>query len=175
MEPKEFAGRSARATYPSSSSKFLEIRSSETQPPPTHPSDQAGWPGHEKRNPSSQPIDTSRLPSAKAVDYTSSLGHRLSVAHIPDTWLPDASVNGTQLDFSQWPISESPYVSSKDPVLDVNDGRSGFTIDWSGAHPIYTHYDLRDGNRIETSRRFLRRGSGDSRDGHLRWGMEGVA
>lgn len=103
-------------------------------------------------------LDTSRLATDKAVSYTSSRGHRLSVAHVPDTWLPDATVNGTKLDFDRWPISESPYLTCQDRVLEVNDGRAGLQIDWRGPHPIYTHYEVKDGKRKDTQRRFLREG-----------------
>ncbi len=103
-------------------------------------------------------LDISRLVSSKSVAYESSRGHRLSVTHVPGTWLPEASVNGTQLDFETWPISESPFVTSRDHVLDINDGRNGFSIDWRGVHPIYTYYGLTDGRRVDTSRRFLRDG-----------------
>lgn len=103
-------------------------------------------------------LDTSLLASTKAVDYSSSRGHQLHVAHLPGTWLPDAAVNGQKLYFAKWPISESPSVRSENHVLDVNDGQSGFTIDWRGAHPVYTYYELRNGSRVETKRRFLRNG-----------------
>lgn len=103
-------------------------------------------------------VDTSRLASEKSINYLSTRGHRLSVSHVPDTWLPSASVNGTKLNFDVWPISESPYVKSRDHVLDVNDGAKGFAIDWSGEYPAYTYYDVREGQRTDTSRRFLREG-----------------
>lgn len=103
-------------------------------------------------------LDLTQLHSAKSVHYTTSRGHRLSVRSVPDTWLPDASVNGARLDFDRWPISESPFVNSADRVLDVNDGRQGFNIDWRGKHPIYTYYDLQAGRRVETRRRFIKDG-----------------
>jgi len=103
-------------------------------------------------------LDTSRLATDKAVSYTSSRGHRLSVAHVPGTWLPAASVNGTALDFDRWPISASPYLTCADRVLEVNDGREGFQIGWRGPHPIYTYYTLHGGQRTDTRRRFLREG-----------------
>ncbi|WP_395743528.1 hypothetical protein [Prosthecobacter sp.] len=77
---------------------------------------------------------------------------------VPGTWLPEATVNGAKLDFEHWPIGESPFVNSADQVLDVNDGRQGFSIDWSGRLPVYTYYDLREGRRKETRRRSIQNG-----------------
>ncbi len=98
----------------------------------------------------SKKFDLTLLQSAKKVGYTSTRGHRLGVASISRTWLPDASVNDTKLDFEHWPIEQSPFVNSTDHVLDVNDGHQGFSIDWRGRLPIYTYYDLREGRSIET-------------------------
>lgn len=103
-------------------------------------------------------LDVSQLAAKKSAAYTSARGHHLHVAVAAGTWLPDASVNGAKLDFEQWPICESPYVQCADRVLAVNDGHSGFTIDWHGDLPEYTYYDLRDGRRVVTRRRFLRDG-----------------
>ena len=79
--------------------------------------------------------------------YQTSRGHVLDLRHqaaddVSDSdrsgWLPDASINGVPLDFDRWPTCESPYVSCRDRVLDVNDGRQGFTIDWQGDLPVGT-------------------------------------
>jgi hypothetical protein len=75
------------------------------------------------------------------------------VAHVPDTWLPEAAVNGTRLDFDRWPISESPYLTSAEGVLEVNDGHNAVRIDWRGQTPAYTYYELAAGGRRETGRR----------------------
>ncbi|MFZ5830694.1 MAG: hypothetical protein ACOY3P_11435 [Planctomycetota bacterium] len=96
-------------------------------------------------------LDTSRLQSEKAVTYRSTRGHALHIRHLPEGGLPDASVNGTKLDFDRWPISASPYLNSENGVLDVNDGREGLTIDFSGDLPRYTHYQLVGANRVATT------------------------
>lgn len=103
-------------------------------------------------------LELGRLETEKAVGYVSSRGHRLEVKSIPGTWLPESSVNGRRMDFGTWPVCESSYVSCRDRVLDVNDGTAGFTIDWRGDFPSYTYFDLRDGKRTITGRRFLRDG-----------------
>ena len=103
-------------------------------------------------------MDVTHLTSTKTAAYVSSRGHRLSVASVAGTWLPEASVDGVKLDFDRWPISESPFVSCADRVLDVNDGRNGFRIDWRDETPFYTYYEIRNAQRADTSRRFLRNG-----------------
>lgn len=85
-------------------------------------------------------LDTSHLADQKQVAYRSTRGHQLRVQHRPDGWLPEASVDGVRLDFDRWPTTESPYVTCRDRVLDVNDGHEGFTVDWRGEWPVYSHY-----------------------------------
>ena len=87
-------------------------------------------------------LDTSQLKSAKQATYRSSRGRLLSVRHTAEGWLPEASVDGVRLDFDRWPTCESPYMSLRDRVLKVNDGRHGFTIDWRGDLPVYERHEL---------------------------------
>jgi hypothetical protein len=108
------------------------------------------------------PIDTSALESRKRVAYTTTRGHRLEIQYAERGWLPKASVDERPLDFDQWPISESPYLTCRDRMLDINDGKQGLTIDWRGETPIYTYFEIVDGERRETGREFI----GD--DGALR-------
>jgi hypothetical protein len=82
-------------------------------------------------------LDTSLLDSEKQLHYRSSRGHEMRLRHQSPGWLPEASINGTRLDFDRWPTSASPYLSCRDQILEVNDGRSGFTINWQGDWPIY--------------------------------------
>ena len=103
-------------------------------------------------------LDVARLQTEKQVGYSSSRGHELKVASVPGTWLPEASIDGTRLDFARWPISESPYLRSEDRVVDIADGRAGFSIDWRGDSPVYTYRGLHAGARASTSRRFIRDG-----------------
>jgi hypothetical protein len=82
-------------------------------------------------------IDTSRLDNEKQLAYVSSRGHQLRLRHKSPGWLPEASINGTPLDFDRWPIFTSPYISCRDRILNVSDGQSAFTIDWHGEWPVY--------------------------------------
>ena len=117
---------------------------------------------HFQKSVTASVLDTSELDSNKEVTYTSTRGNTLYLQHQPvpntsSTWLPNASINGTTLDFDAWPISQSPYVKCSNRVLDVNDGHSGFTIDWSGDLPVYTYYDLDKGVPVITREEFIQR------------------
>jgi len=103
-------------------------------------------------------LDLSRLEAEKRVTYRTTRGHVLGICHSAEGWLPDASVNGVRLDLGRWPTCESPYVTCRDLVLDVNDGRSGFTIDWRDDLPQYTYYDLVGGQKRTAPRGGLTRG-----------------
>jgi len=63
------------------------------------------------------------------------------------------------MDFERWPVCESPYVTCRNGVLDVNDGTKGFTIEWSGDNPIYTYYDLTNGAKKITGGEWLENGT----------------
>ena len=54
-------------------------------------------------------------------------------------------------------------MSCRDRVLDVNDGRQGFTIDWRGDLPEYTYYDVSGSNRKLTGREWIQEGKLQSR------------
>ena len=97
-------------------------------------------------------LDESALTAGKRVRYRSTRGHLLDIRHNPDNWLPIASVNNVPLDFDRWPTCESPYLTCRDGIMDVNDGREGFTVDWQGELPEYTYYRL-DGGERHTTRR----------------------
>jgi hypothetical protein len=49
----------------------------------------------------------------------------------------DTQVNGKPLDFATWSIYDSPYLTHKDGVLTVNDGKAGFVVDFTGDLPVY--------------------------------------
>lgn len=90
-----------------------------------------------------------RVEGASA-SFRTTRGHELNVAFADGTWLPDATINGTALDFGRWPTCESPYLTVRDRVLDANDGREGFTIDFTGELPVYEYYEIVEGKRVVT-------------------------
>ncbi|MFZ5831683.1 MAG: hypothetical protein ACOY3P_16475 [Planctomycetota bacterium] len=92
-------------------------------------------------------LDTSKF-VAKRLDYVSTRGIPFSLQYNVNSWFPKASVKGIPLDFERWPVCESPYVQSRNGVLDVNDGLAGFTVSWQGDSPLYSHYRLDAGKKI---------------------------
>ena len=103
-------------------------------------------------------LDVSRLDSEKRVVYRSTRGHTIDIKHAPKGWIPEVSINGVRLDHERWPTCQSPYVTCRDRVLDVNDGRQGFTVDWRGDLPVYTYYDLVAGEKKVTRRERIENG-----------------
>jgi hypothetical protein len=103
-------------------------------------------------------LDLSRLEAEGRVVYHTTRAHTLDLRHAGEGWLPEAQINGVRLDFDRWPTCESPYVTCRDQVLDVNDGRQGFTVDWRGDLPEYTYYDLAGGERRTTRRERVENG-----------------
>ncbi|MDP6040925.1 MAG: hypothetical protein QGG64_20415, partial [Candidatus Latescibacteria bacterium] len=87
-------------------------------------------------------LDTNNLRTEKRVQYHTTRGHHLDIRHNPDDWRPIASVNNIALDFDQWPTCESPYLTCRDGVMDVNDGTSGFKVNWKNDLPEYKYYDI---------------------------------
>jgi hypothetical protein len=37
----------------------------------------------------------------------------------------------------EWPVYDGKYVTQKDGILTVNDGKDGFIVDFSGDKPVY--------------------------------------
>ena len=88
-------------------------------------------------------LDLTRLKTERLARYNSSRGHVLTIRHTGfDTGLPKSTINGTKVDFETYPTIESPYVTAEDHVLDVNDGKSGFTVDWRKEYPSYSYYHI---------------------------------
>ena len=103
-------------------------------------------------------LETSDLVAHTRVAYVSTRGHKLDIRHTAKGWLPDASVNGVQLDFDAWPTGASPYLSCRDMVLDVNDGREGFRVDWTADLPSYSYYRIEQGRKVVTRREWVQAG-----------------
>ena len=100
-------------------------------------------------------LDTTSLAANTRVAYVSARGHRLDIRHTQKGWLPDAWVNGAKLEFDAWPTGESPYVSCRNMVLDVNDGREGFRVDWTADLPTYSYYRIEQGRKVVTRREWV--------------------
>lgn len=50
----------------------------------------------------------------------------------------DASINGAELEFGNWPVYDGKLIKQANGILTVNDGNQGFTIDFSGDMPVYS-------------------------------------
>ncbi|MBT5832142.1 MAG: hypothetical protein HOH77_18290 [Candidatus Latescibacteria bacterium] len=87
-------------------------------------------------------LDTSQLQKEKRVRYCSTRNHDLDIRFNSEDWRPIASVNGVKLDFDRWPTCESPYLTCRDGVMDINDGTSGFKVNWQDDLPEYTYYEI---------------------------------
>jgi hypothetical protein len=80
------------------------------------------------------------------VDYTNTSGDRLRLRYNPDLAerkglveaVPDFWVNGKALDFTGWPLLESPVATQRDSVLRIEQGGDSITVDWRGKLPIIT-------------------------------------
>lgn len=82
-------------------------------------------------------LDTREWSAKQRVVYTTSRGDRLDIEYDEAGWRPVASVNDVPLDYATWPTCESPYLTCRDGVMCVNDGREGFEVDWSDTNPHY--------------------------------------
>jgi hypothetical protein len=47
------------------------------------------------------------------------------------------SVDGIPVSYDHWPVYSGPYVTQRDGVLTVNDGKEGFVVDFAGKMPVY--------------------------------------
>jgi hypothetical protein len=77
-------------------------------------------------------LDDSALVSSRRVVYTSTRGHVLDIQHRGEEWRPTAKVNGAAIEYAKWPTCESSYVRREGGVMEVEDGESGFRVDWRG-------------------------------------------
>ena len=87
-------------------------------------------------------LNADDLQTQKRVRYSSTRGHHLDLQHNPKGGRPIASVNDAILNFDQWPTCESPYLTCRDGVMDVNDGHSGFRVNWQNELPQYSSYKI---------------------------------
>ncbi len=85
--------------------------------------------------------------AGKRMGYVSSRGIPFSLEFNAESWFPKASVKGVALDFDKWPTCESPYVNCRNSVMNVNDGRAGFSVGWKGGKPVYSSYQVKPGTQ----------------------------
>jgi hypothetical protein len=81
------------------------------------------------------------------LSYTNVRGRTISMAFDPDptgdehgSRAAKVRLDGTPVDLASWPIYSGPFVEQRPGVLTVNDGREGYTIDFTGDLPKYKRW-----------------------------------
>ena len=77
-----------------------------------------------------------KVATAAEVSYTNLRGTTIQ-AKYTGTGRADTSINDKPLDTTTWAIYVNPYIYNKDGTLTVNDGKEGFTVDFTGDLPVY--------------------------------------
>lgn len=85
-------------------------------------------------------IDDSNYQSEMMLSYTTLSGQNIEMQYNPRSDYADVSVDGKQMNFKNWQLYDSPYISCKNSVLTVNDGREGFIVDFRGDLPVYKNW-----------------------------------
>lgn len=77
------------------------------------------------------------------IDYTTTGGDALNMQftvslEVPGFSVPSFSVNGTDVDYSDWPHMESPWTSLEDRVLLMGEPGADqvYAVDWSASEPV---------------------------------------
>jgi hypothetical protein len=74
------------------------------------------------------------------VEYTSVAGDTIVAKHEPVGLRASATINGTPVDWSRWAdggVYASPYISVRDGVMRVSDGRETYVVDFTGPRPVW--------------------------------------
>jgi hypothetical protein len=90
-------------------------------------------------------VDDSKFASQMRVAYTTTEGRTITMTFQPAAGdddrhgnrHADVAIDGRSVDFAAWPVYHSPYIQADKGVLTVNDGRDGFTVDFTGQSPVY--------------------------------------
>lgn len=85
-------------------------------------------------------LDTSKLATDRIVTFKSLAGDTLKIRHTGGPGgRPEAWTNGKAVDFTQWPVYESPYMNQAtgSGILRLTDGKQTLIIDYSGEWPVF--------------------------------------
>jgi hypothetical protein len=74
-------------------------------------------------------------------------GRQLTMQYAAGQPRAAVTIGGAPVSYDAWPVYDGPYVSQRDGVLAVNDGKEGFVVDFSGRLPVYRPWR---GTRVET-------------------------
>ncbi|MGC9451155.1 MAG: hypothetical protein ACP5I4_06870 [Oceanipulchritudo sp.] len=88
-----------------------------------------------------------------SIGYTTPSGHGLSMQfndslEVPDFSVPLFEVDGAAVDYTSWPVLNSPWTSIADGVMEIIDTQeqTRLLVDWSGPVPVFETRELEDPN-----------------------------
>ena len=82
-------------------------------------------------------VDTSGYQDDLQLSFTSLAGDVIDMQYHLRNEYAAVAVNGESTDLNDWPLYDSPYITCQNSVLTVNDGETGFEVDFSGDLPVY--------------------------------------
>ena len=87
-------------------------------------------------------IDRSKLEQKLELTYYSLNGDKLKMRYNPSGLRCGAEINGKEQDwnrFTKGAVYDSQYLKIKQGIMQVSDGKSGYTVDFRGSLPVYTY------------------------------------
>jgi|GEM_PF-1472473 len=82
-------------------------------------------------------LDAAGFEQQQELTYTNIEGKKIQMKHQAGRQSAAVSVDGKAVDLETWPVFGGPFVTARDGVLTVNDGKEGFIVDFSGELPVY--------------------------------------
>lgn len=95
-------------------------------------------------------LDLSEFQDSHAVTFTSLQGDVLTLKSTVSADRPGgrpvATTNGTKLDYTTWPVFDSPYLREKrgSGILTVSNGQKSLIIDVTGEWPVFSEGEISD-------------------------------
>jgi len=74
------------------------------------------------------------------VEYVSAANDTIAARHEPAGLRASATINGQAVDWSKWAdggVYASPYISIRDGVMRVSDGRESYSVTFDGTRPVW--------------------------------------
>ena len=85
-------------------------------------------------------VDDSKFNSELKINYKSLNGNTLEFVYNQEALRCKGKINGNTLDFENWADGgtyKSPYLTIKDGVMKVSDGKEAYKVDFTGNMPVY--------------------------------------
>jgi len=80
------------------------------------------------------------------IDYQSYNGNLIQMQYQPQGLRAQGSINSKSIDYDNWAdggVYKSPYISLKNGLLKINDGKEGYSISWKDNLPVYKLLKIR--------------------------------